>query len=1257
MCTHCKVGINGRIASVPEPLVETTLGEKKSMQSDAGAKQESHPPPPFDDTAAKRDRHTAARMHCVSEQLLAADAYAAPASQTLLYSSTGPTPRSLVPCVSPCVDSERRVAACVDQLLGAAELPANPFPALAKLLRRQELEVALGDTPALEATADKPSADGARSSSKARTAVFWRDGYESSSADAQLALLPGFGAAWKGLAGMLDGPAIRALAASLESTQLLASAARAINTAQGTFTIKSCCALTGAHVFAGRVLSHARTIEIHEHVQVRGPGSHLDAAIAAFAEHICASALSLHATREHFVQELEIFTGDGDAFDEVATADIGDGRATSNARGTPDKFGLVELHARTPAMARALQAAAMAQLPVYLHLLVCVPLPQGTAAGLVNPHEPPRWEFAAVQKRICFHYEPTLPGSRTAAGSRGSPAAPQAGAAPAEPAARFQPLQLQSLFQAVWVKDADAAWYSGLRANRVEIAAGNSSFGDARNAFMAFVRAQACRFLMRRDYLNLLETLLLLLPESPRSEREPMLSEIHACCTSHAAEFAELAHQSQVVQRALMVADDRTTPEAKRAFAHSIADCQCHEMRERLQRLCSRAKWADVEPVKAHLLDLAAAMHDAQGRLQVTPEARRNLRRLRRACQAVHQTLLDTLISVQGNISSAVSRIWEQNAGVEVPVSLQAPSIRVKVVNVDSEREQQRKTKTYPASQAREAVLMQYVVDTQLERALAMAMEDVYTARVVKGNPMHAIVLRVKAASQYFELWREPDDEVQSNLLQVSTLTIHDLRRNIYAKRTSKSEAARRYITSSVRWGDVSGAAGGREAAHGGAPPPNANNAGPVSTGGKLVETEGARGSGLAIYGVRPSLLLADHVQLHDLRGQLAELMPMRTATVAQRYECAVNTAFTHEMLWQGSFADVRSVHVVELREDHFIRGSAQDEVLSIHCQHVVQSFLRVHYKTRHLATVLMLGDARWPLAQVVADEQGARVQAAAALKRGLVLQMQAFALVRGEGGEARYISVSKVHHLCHMPLPTAEGKAAAPQSWPARTTQLFDSVFLSPAHVQLCLEAESTTLGDPLQSWRAKKWASTLAERAHVASRAGDVIPACAAVLQRDLLHYVDSEHQARVVPTATRLLSSSAARLRTLSHMNRVIQGVLDCARVEENRVKLDNRALVRMFHAYRTPVLEFLSTDACCTFEAMRVTIQEAVYGVLTDLRMQGVLGSDAQTVLEAIEDYMRLVEISVGSQVVSNDLMLSRTLAEAASARAIPALMAT
>lgn len=1162
--------------------------------------------PPFDATVADEDQFAAARMRRVRDLLRASEA-------------------------------ERRIASCVDQLLGADELPANPYPALAKLLRKHELEVdqmfGQDDGTGAQQISDarsSPTKSPAKAS-KARS-LLWRENEVSNSqADALIGLLPRHGAAWKGVAGMVDGHAAYALFAALEGTQLLAATARAINTSQSSFTVKSCCALTGAHAFSGRVIArNARTVEIQEHVQVRGPGSHLDAAITAFAEHICSSALALHATKEHFVQELEVFTGDGDAFDEVATAEVKDARSTSNARGTPERFGLLEMHKRSTALARALQAAAMAQLPIFLHLMVCVPMPATAAdtAGATAQFEPPRWEFVSVQKRFCFFYEATLPGNRTAPASR----AKTTGTSSDDPPPRFQPLQLQSLFQCVWVSDADAAWYNSLRENRTETSSGGVSVGDARAAFVAFVRGQACRFLMRRDYFNLLETLLLLLPEVPRTDRESLLSEVRACYSSDAGELAALAHQSHVAERVLAAADSPATPEPKRLHAHGVLDRQCQHLADQLHAFCSRARWADVEPVKAHLLAVASAMRDEQGRLRVDANAQRNLRRLRRICHAMHQTLLSTFIAAQSNVSAMVGRIWADTEGVEVPVSLQAPSMRIRVVNVAVEQERQRKTKIYPASLAREAVLMQYVVDTQLERAIATALEDIYATRVLKGNPMNIILLRIKASSQRFELWKEADEDFRRELVNTRELTIHDLRRNIYTKQASGDEKGAIYVSSSARWGDVSGAASGAR---------DTSAADASRSGG---------GVGHAIYGVRPSLVLADQRQLHELRGQLSELMPMRTTTAAQRYECTVQTTFTGPMLILGSFADLDSLHAVELREDHFVRGPAQNEAISIHCQHVIQSFIRVHQKTRHLVSALVLGGSRWTLQQVMAKQRDALTEATAAVNRGLPLHVHAFALVRGAGGrDARYVAVEKAHHLCHIPTPSASGSAPAPQSWPARTTQLFDSAFLSPMHVQFCLEAEATTVGDPLQSWRAKKWANTLAERVQRAQRDGDVISACIAVVQRGMLVSPGLEHQLDVLPVIGRLLTSTAARLRLLAQLNRTIQGVLECTISEENKLKLDNKALVRMFHAYRGPVLETLSSDDCCSFEAMRVIIQEAIFGLLTDLRMQGVLGGDAQMVLEAIEDYLHLVELSMAVQVVSNDDLLMRTLHEASTAR--------
>ena len=67
-------------------------------------------------TIAPADRDGHARMRLLREQLTAADV-------------------------------ERRLAGCVDTLLSNAELPVNPFPPLARLLRHEELTATLEPLP------------------------------------------------------------------------------------------------------------------------------------------------------------------------------------------------------------------------------------------------------------------------------------------------------------------------------------------------------------------------------------------------------------------------------------------------------------------------------------------------------------------------------------------------------------------------------------------------------------------------------------------------------------------------------------------------------------------------------------------------------------------------------------------------------------------------------------------------------------------------------------------------------------------------------------------------------------------------------------------------------------------------------------------------------------------------------------------------------------------------------------------------------
>ena len=1112
-------------------------------------------------------------------------------------------------------DVEKRVAVCVGTLLGGAELPLNPFPPLARLLRDEELKLALVlQQQAASAGAAASAGGGAQGAGATTTRVaLWREAdLQASPMDGQLALLPRLGAAWRPIAPLIDADAVRSGMAGLASTQLFASTSRPI----GNFTVKTCCALTGAHAFAGRIIAHPRTVELIEHVQVRGPGSRLDEALAAFAEHICTSALSLHASRECMVEELEVFTGEGDAFDDEATAEVNDARTTSIGRGTPERFGLVALHSRSPALKRALQSAAMGQNPVYLHVLVSVPVAAEDGA-VSSERVAPRWQFIAVQKSLCFFYEATSPSLKTAS-SRAAVGATQE--RPTTPPTRFQPFQQLSLFQALWMSDADAVWFSKLRENQPN-ASGGGSMPQARARFAAHMRSQVCRFLMRNDHLNLLEALLMLLPEVPANERNDLLSDMRTCFTSDAALLAHRAHQSHVLARVVDAANGVAVPEAKRAFALGIAARQGEHLAGALRRFCGRAHWADLEPVKPCLFDALCVLEDEKGMLAGGPAVSRTLRRLRRTCHALHQGIADTLISTRSHVTVQVGRIWSATPDLEVPVSLQPPTMRVKVVDVEAERARQRKTKTNPAALAHEAVLMQYSVDTGLDRALASSLEAACTARLLQGNPMNSVVLRIKAAAQYFDLWREPDKTVRGNLL--NRMTFADLRRNIYAARAeTQQDGPTLYYSTQARWGGLSGELSGSiDETFGGAAASDRRGDVPSS-----------------IYGVRPSLRLADHEQLHKLRNLLGELMPSRTYSVAQqtrRYECAVHTAFVGDMLLHSRFNSLDALHAVDVREDHFIRGPTQDEVMAIHCQHVLQSFMRLHLKSSQIAAHVQLGTSRWSATDVQSDQRQALGAAVRALRAGHDIQVLAYALVRTKG-VARYLTVTKSFHLVHFMPPTADGKETPPTAWPARTTQLFDSIFLSQAHAQNCLEAESMLVRDPLQGWRARRWANTLAERARTARRRGFLLPACKALLLHSLLtgeQQTDEEEQTALVPAVGRMLSSSAARLHELGQLGRTIHGVLECTNVEEQKLKVDNKALVAMFHAFRVPIINTLAADTACNFESLRTVVQGAFYAVLVDVRQQGVLTpQDTPKVLEAVIDYLGLVEVSLAYQVV-------------------------
>lgn len=202
----------------------------------------------------------------------------------------------------------------------------------------------------------------------------------------------------------------------------------------------------------------------------------------------------------------------------------------------------------------------------------------------------------------------------------------------------------------VWMNDADASWYCGLRENRADGANGNVGLAEAHVAFTHFLRKQLCRLLMRGHHLNLLEALLLIVPQVsgnhqqpslfpspsqssshvfqvPRSEREELLLQMRTCFQSDAAALASVSHQCSVLQKVISAALAESTTDQKRSFALSLARRQFQYVARTLQKLSLRAHWADYQPVRTLLkpCSMLATLHCAHRLLRPMNGQRRCL--------------------------------------------------------------------------------------------------------------------------------------------------------------------------------------------------------------------------------------------------------------------------------------------------------------------------------------------------------------------------------------------------------------------------------------------------------------------------------------------------------------------------------------------------------------------------------------------------------------------------------------------------------
>ena len=297
--------------------------------------------------------------------------------------------------------------------------------------------------------------------------------------------------------------------------------------------------------------------------------------------------------------------------------------------------------------------------------------------------------------------------------------------------------------------------------------------------------------MMRGDLVPLFEVLLLLLLPAGSKERTPLLEQILVFLRSDACLLAQLAQQCATLQHVLCCAAAAATGEAKRAQAgrvvahqlkvplplHPLTPPHTHTplspvphytpyalwtplrpdtpykvLASRLKQFLSRAAWADVRPARRHMTSLLEALHDAAQLLgadqrpdKAEEHTARMLGAVGRKVRALHLVLADSAAGSCALVAEHIGQVWSMTTDVKVPVALQPPPLRERIINVPKELARHKHIHTYPADVAREAVLLQYVVDTRLDETLQRALLGLCSEAALRGNPFHAIIGHMKA--------------------------------------------------------------------------------------------------------------------------------------------------------------------------------------------------------------------------------------------------------------------------------------------------------------------------------------------------------------------------------------------------------------------------------------------------------------------------------------------------------------------------------
>ncbi|KAL1499257.1 hypothetical protein AB1Y20_013760 [Prymnesium parvum] len=319
------------------------------------------------------------------------------------------------------------------------------------------------------------------------------------------------------------------------------------------------------------------------------------------------------------------------------------------------------------------------------------------------------------------------------------------------------------------------------------------------------------------------------------------------------------------MQTALLLVNATQTALSKQSFGTEVLNQQFRSCSSRLLMFCAQTRWADVQPLKSHLVKLIADASYLKGTLRFDMKTARCLGALHQSCLAIQQTLADTLAACCSSLTTFVEHVWSQRKHVTLPSYLQPLSVRVKVIEVAKEVDRQRKTHAYANSIAHESVLLQYVIDTSLDRTLTQLFE--------------VLSPKLLLLAQFCSVWRQLDSVELKAELNVPVMV--DTASKVALVSPLDRINLRKYDQSEK--------------------PLNAAEA-------NLDE---------CIYGLYSSLFLIDPGQLLELRVSLGnELMPMGVSVEVEQHVCTVYTAFCGDLLLHGRFTSLKQLHNIQVRVD-----------------------------------------------------------------------------------------------------------------------------------------------------------------------------------------------------------------------------------------------------------------------------------------------------------------------------------------------------